>query len=385
MEALRSLHKNNTSGLALLHENVLDRNDILDFEEALKKAPGAVFGDNDLCPLKHTFSDGIYVREMFMPKGVAATGGIHKHEHPYFLLKGEVTVITENEGRKTIKAPCSLISPAGTKRVIYSHEDTVWITVHLNPDNITDPEKLREMIISEDYSDYNKYLQSAASEKLLNQIKSSKTESIDNCGLVALKNLSELKVTSVYSLINIARDNGLKLYPYKVPVAKLSSVPFPAIFHTENHFVYVDSKEEFDKKLKYTGNVLLTKKTQFSKISISKQKEILGSTGVVTAAIVTASSGLLSLGIGYAKQQAANNAPKTKCEQDCVDKCKSTHPGLLFSGRKKCENDCKAGCDLLSATLPTPSSNAKTYYIIAGVLLFIAILFVLYRIISYKK
>jgi quercetin dioxygenase-like cupin family protein len=107
------------------------RKDIQMFESAISKIPGAVKGDNKMCPLKHTFADNVYVREIFIPKDTVIVGKIHRHSHPNFLLKGEVTVITEGGGMERIKAPMSIISPAGTKRVLYTHEDTTWVTVHV--------------------------------------------------------------------------------------------------------------------------------------------------------------------------------------------------------------------------------------------------------------
>ncbi len=106
------------------------RRDILELEDNLRKRPDAFIGDNVHCPLKHSFSDGVYVREIFIPKGTLIVGKIHKHSHPNFLMQGEVSVLTE-EGPKRLKAPLSMISPAGTKRVVYAHEDTVWITIHV--------------------------------------------------------------------------------------------------------------------------------------------------------------------------------------------------------------------------------------------------------------
>ena len=129
------------------------RKTIADFEEALAKVPGAVFGDNDMAPLKHTFADGIYIREIFLPKGVLATGKIHKHCHPSFLLSGDVSVITENGGVERLKAPVSMISPAGTKRIVYAHEDSVWITVHCNPDDLRDLKQLEDLIIAKSYDE----------------------------------------------------------------------------------------------------------------------------------------------------------------------------------------------------------------------------------------
>jgi len=124
------------------------RTGILKFETVLSKLPGAMF--NDCCPLKHTFVDGAYVREITMPKGLLLTSKIHKIRHPYFILKGEVSVLTE-EGTKRIKAPYAGITPAGTKRILYIHEETVWITVHVTKE--TDLKKIEEEIIAKNYTE----------------------------------------------------------------------------------------------------------------------------------------------------------------------------------------------------------------------------------------
>lgn len=130
---------------------------ILNFQDMLMQHPDAVFGDSKLCPLKHSFADGQYVREIFLPKGVAIVGKIHKHSHPNFLLKGKVSVFTEHEGVKHLEAPLSMISLAGTKRVVFAHEDTVWITVHSNPTNTHDLVELEKNIISPTFIDFNNH------------------------------------------------------------------------------------------------------------------------------------------------------------------------------------------------------------------------------------
>ena len=53
--------------------------------------------------------------------------------------------------------PFSMISEPGTKRLAYTHTEVVWTTVHHNPDNETDLEKLEEMIIAENYLAYEKH------------------------------------------------------------------------------------------------------------------------------------------------------------------------------------------------------------------------------------
>lgn len=112
---------------------------------------GAQFGDMPQCPLKHSFVDGIYVREIRIPKGTLLTGKIHRHSHPNFLMSGEVSVFTEGQGEERLTGPLSMISEPSTKRVVYAHTDVVWITVHHNPDNLTDLQQLEDLIIAPSY------------------------------------------------------------------------------------------------------------------------------------------------------------------------------------------------------------------------------------------
>jgi hypothetical protein len=127
------------------------RKKIFCLEETMAKIPGATFGDSPEMPLKHSFAEGVYVREIFIPKGHILTGKIHKHSHPNFLMSGEVIVVTEERGREHLKAPLSMISSPGTKRAIIALEDTVWITVHVT--NETDLEKIEDYVIAKTYDD----------------------------------------------------------------------------------------------------------------------------------------------------------------------------------------------------------------------------------------
>ena len=75
------------------------RKKILDFQSMLiSEADGVnvvTHQDSELFPLKHTFADGIYVRQMSMNPGSVVVGAIHKHLHVWFLLTGKIRVGTE--------------------------------------------------------------------------------------------------------------------------------------------------------------------------------------------------------------------------------------------------------------------------------------------------
>lgn len=77
----------------------------------------------------HYFAEGLYAREITIPAGTLLTGLIHKKEHLNIISKGDITVWTEH-GMKRVRAPFTMVSPPGTKRVGYAHEDTVWTTIH---------------------------------------------------------------------------------------------------------------------------------------------------------------------------------------------------------------------------------------------------------------
>ncbi len=135
------------------------REEIQKAQDLLISLPSCVQGEDleKLCPLKHSFAPGVYVREIFIPAGTLIVGKIHKHEHPNFLMSGEVLVITEHGGKEHFKAPLSMISPAGTKRFVYAISDAVWITVHENKDNDQDLKKIEEFVIAKSYEEYEEF------------------------------------------------------------------------------------------------------------------------------------------------------------------------------------------------------------------------------------
>jgi len=144
------------------------RRDILLFiEDRIKQMPEAYIGDSPNCPLKHEFTDGIYIREMFLPTGTYISGEIHKFEHFVELLEGEIIVLTE-DGYKHLKAPLRFKSKPGVKRVAYVVSDCKWATIHFNRSNETDLRKLKEHHIAKDFIEYDNSVLN--NEKLLSHV-----------------------------------------------------------------------------------------------------------------------------------------------------------------------------------------------------------------------
>lgn len=117
--------------------------------EAALLEDGALAGTDteQVCPVNHSFGDGCYIREWNSPPGVLTVSKVHKVAHPFFVLKGKVSVLTEG-GVQTITAPYYGITQPGTKRLLYTHEETQWVTVHVTDE--TDLTAIEEEIISAD-------------------------------------------------------------------------------------------------------------------------------------------------------------------------------------------------------------------------------------------
>ncbi len=102
-------------------------------------------------PVIHHFAEGVYARELHIPKDTILTGKIHKYSQLNILSKGEISVMTET-GIKRVKAPFAIVSPPGTKRIAYAHEDCVWTTVHGTYEK--DVDKIEEHFIAQNEAEY---------------------------------------------------------------------------------------------------------------------------------------------------------------------------------------------------------------------------------------
>lgn len=158
----RWLGRKGTKWDANAPEKIAARQQILRAQQWLaeKIATGEVESRMDQCRWTHHFVEpdrkygcAVYAREMFAPKGTVMFGKIHRHDHLVFLMKGKITVATD-EGNISLAAPCTFISKAGVKRVGYVEEDTIWTTCHLTryfgEENL---DKIEEEVIAPTFED----------------------------------------------------------------------------------------------------------------------------------------------------------------------------------------------------------------------------------------
>ena len=128
------------------------RKKINELEEAVVNTEGGMTGKelNRVNPVKHTFAGGCYIREIYNPANELIITKIHKKEHPFFLMKGEMSILTE-EGIQNIKAPYQGVTKPGTKRAIYTHEECIFITVHATEN--TTIKDVEEEVVCTKYED----------------------------------------------------------------------------------------------------------------------------------------------------------------------------------------------------------------------------------------
>lgn len=150
------------------HSKSSMRGKILALEAAMKAMGDAKPGElgQITIPIEHHFAPGIYLREMRMPQGSTVVGMIHKTEHLSFMSKGKILLVTE-DFKSVVEAPTVIHSMPGAKRVLHALEDSVWTTVHPNPDNEKNPEKLWDRFVVDTFEQFEAYQREQIQEESL--------------------------------------------------------------------------------------------------------------------------------------------------------------------------------------------------------------------------
>lgn len=124
--------------------------DTIEIQEQLSQLPQVEV------PIFHHFAPNIYMRQMEVIAGTLMVTKMHKTEHFLIVLKGSATILDSN-GLTHVQAPQVIKTQIGTKRVIYFHEDSAWLTTH--PTSETDLDLIEEQLIVPD-NQINQFLKS---------------------------------------------------------------------------------------------------------------------------------------------------------------------------------------------------------------------------------
>ena len=90
----------------------------------LLKIPDAPGG----LPVEQVSLDGMVCRTMFIPKGMLLAGKIHKLDCINIVASGDINILTEN-GSGRMVAGQRAISRAGTQKLGFANEDTIFINI----------------------------------------------------------------------------------------------------------------------------------------------------------------------------------------------------------------------------------------------------------------
>jgi hypothetical protein len=92
------------------------------------------------------FAEGLYARSLDIKAGMFAIGKRHTHGHLTFLMKGDLTIISD-AGTERVKAPRVWVDGPGVKRAVYAHADSTVVTTHAT--TLTDMSELELQLTSE--------------------------------------------------------------------------------------------------------------------------------------------------------------------------------------------------------------------------------------------
>lgn len=123
----------------------LDRSLIIKLQHLMESLPEKIENTNPF----EMLSDGIYFREITVPANTIAIGATHKSEHLFMVIRGRAKIITNDENIIVNAGYITKAKPF-TKRIAITFQETVFVNVHSNKDNITDLYQLRKLLVDED-------------------------------------------------------------------------------------------------------------------------------------------------------------------------------------------------------------------------------------------
>ena len=101
----------------------------------------------------HFFGGGLYCRRIAIPAGRIIVSKVHSTEHMFIGCVGELMVAGQGENY-TLRPGDVVVSPIGTKRVVFSVTDVVVMTVH-KTDKTSVDELESELMLTDNRSLYD--------------------------------------------------------------------------------------------------------------------------------------------------------------------------------------------------------------------------------------
>jgi len=101
-------------------------------------------------PLVHTFSGGVYIRQMLIPRNSLIIGKRHRFETCNILMEGTLLLyMGKDKEPQRIDGPFMFTSPPGTKKMALCLDEAIFLNIH--PTDKTDLAEIeKEFIIPDD-------------------------------------------------------------------------------------------------------------------------------------------------------------------------------------------------------------------------------------------
>lgn len=98
---------------------------------------------------RHYFAPGIFAREIVVPAGTVITGAEHKTDYLAVLSQGVVEVWQEEGGpRRILRAPMTIVSKVGARRMGIVREEMIWTDFFPNPDEDRDVDRIMDRLVN---------------------------------------------------------------------------------------------------------------------------------------------------------------------------------------------------------------------------------------------
>ena len=105
----------------------------------------------------HYHTDELYGRRIVVPTDTVFTTKVHKSDHIAVCLRGHITIMDEHGNRTDVVAPDVFITPKGTQRFIFVHDEVEWLTVHHCEEQEMD--KIEKALVCDTMAEYNRLLE----------------------------------------------------------------------------------------------------------------------------------------------------------------------------------------------------------------------------------
>lgn len=135
------------------------RGQIDEFEHNFRSGLEEIYGDdggeveqiNDDGLREYTLDNGVYIRELFIPKDMVICTKLWNRDRFWIIAYGHALIKTEL-GTEEIIGPHRRIAPYGSKAVLRTYEDTLWFAI-TKTEHPEDLEATHEDVFANDYSE----------------------------------------------------------------------------------------------------------------------------------------------------------------------------------------------------------------------------------------